>query len=374
MATARAALCTAPNQKLELVELELDAPRAREVRVRIAASGVCHTDHSFATGAFPAALPMVLGHEGAGIVEEVGPDVSRVRPGDHVVLSWMPQCGQCRWCTRGQPQLCAPGLQSVMAGGLADLTPRFSREGKPVAQMSGLGTFASCVVVQEASVVPIDRDVPLTTAALFGCAVLTGVGAAVNTATIRDGDDVVVVGCGGVGLNVIQGAVLAGAGRVIAVDRFPAKLSMAKEFGAAEVVDASTGDAVSAVFDLTGGVGADVAFEVVGRPDTAQQVLTMTRRGGEACMVGMAPLDANLVVPLALEMVVNEKRIIGCNYGSADVRRDVPKFLEWWRTGRLPVERLISRTIGLDGVNDAVASVGSGELHRTVIAFEQLAS
>src|ERR1051325_7708180 len=153
MATARAAVCTAPNHPLELVELELEAPRAREVLVRVAASGVCHTDHSFATGAFPANLPMVLGHEGAGMVEAVGPDVSRVRPGDHVVLSWMPQCGECRWCTRGQPQLCAHGLQSVMAGGLADLTPRFSRQGTPVAQMSGLGTFSSRLVAQEAAVV-----------------------------------------------------------------------------------------------------------------------------------------------------------------------------------------------------------------------------
>jgi S-(hydroxymethyl)glutathione dehydrogenase/alcohol dehydrogenase len=370
MTTTRAAVCTAFDQPLEILDLDLAPPGPGEVLVRVGASGVCHTDLSIALGRFPYELPIVLGHEGAGIVEAVGEGVDRAKPGDHVVLSWAPQCGECLWCRKGQRQLCGPGRQATMSGGLADLTPRFSRGDESVRQMAGLGTFAERLVAQQTAVIPIDPEVPFPVAALIGCGVMTGVGAAVNTATIERGDTVAVIGCGGVGLNVIQGSVLAGAERIIAIDRLAAKLDMAKRFGATDLVDAGPGDPVETVLELTGGIGVDVAFEVVGRPETAQQALGFTRAGGQACMVGMAAFDAVLPVSMALEFTVNEKRILGCNYGSANMVRDVPRMIDWWTGGQLQITELVSRTVGLGQVNEALDAVETGELARTVIAFD----
>ena len=365
---ALAAVCRAFAEPFDVTQIEVQEPKAGEVLVRIAASGVCHSDLSVFQGAVPFPLPIVLGHEGAGTVEAVGEGVTRVRPGDHVVLSWTPQCGGCRWCRKGQPELCERGLRVRRTAAMADGTPRFLLDGSPVRQLSGLGTFSELLVADETAVVPIDHDVPFDLAALIGCAVLTGVGAAVNTARIDPGDTVVVIGCGGVGLNVVQGAVLAGAERIIAIDRAPGKAETAKQFGATDIL-AGTDDTVAGVREITGGIGADVAFEVVGQPATGRLAVDVIRAGGQACIVGMAPMDAMLSVPMASTFVLNGKQIIGSSYGSADVMRDVPRLIGWWREDRLRLGELISERIGLADLNAAMDALDSSPHLRTVIVY-----
>jgi Zn-dependent alcohol dehydrogenase len=357
--TVRAALLREVGRPLEVVEAQLAPPGTGEVRVRLAASGVCHSDLSVVDGTLPLGVPIVPGHEGSGVVAEVGPGVGGVEVGDHVVLSWVAQCGACWFCAHGQPHLCRSS-----AGAPTHLTV----DGEPVLQMTGLGTFATETVVPATAVVRIPRDVPLVPAALVGCAVLTGVGAAANTARIGPGDSVAVVGCGGVGLNVVQGARLRGAGTVIAVDRLPAKLELARTFGATHVVDAGATDAVAAVRELTGGRGADVAFEVIGRQETVDQVVAMTRDGGEAVFVGMGGLDVSFGVPV-LAFIASGKTLRGCYYGSADVRSDVPRLLEGYRRGDLLLDELISRRIGLDAVGAALDLLATGAVTRSVVEY-----
>jgi len=365
-----AAVCRGVNQPLTVEELELAAPKAGELRVRTAASGVCHSDLSVANGTLFGAYPIVLGHEGAGVVEEVGEGVTGFAPGDHVVVSWVPQCGECFHCRRDQGFLCELGAAGMAGGGQLDGTTRLSTgAGEEVRQMACTGTFSEAMVVPAIGAVKIPADIPLESAALIGCGVLTGVGAAVNTASISAGDTVVVVGCGGVGLNVIQGAVIAGAARVIAVDMVASKLKLAEQFGATDLVDASDGDPVSAVLERTEGRGADVAFEVIGLKSTIDQTIAMTRRGGEAVLVGVPSMDVLLEVPAFFSVVFLAKTIKGCWYGSANVRRDVPRLVEWYRAGELRLDELISRRIGLDDVNDAFRAMEAGEVARSVVVY-----
>ncbi len=365
----RAAVLTGVGRPLEICELELEPPRAHEVMVRLAASGVCHSDLSMQNGTTMVPTPVVLGHEGAGVVEQVGEGVTAVEPGDHVVISWVPQCGDCFFCHKGQTHLCEASNVVLASGGLLDGTPRFSSGGRPVHQMVAAGTFAERTVVPEWSVVVVDDELDLQVAALMGCAVLTGVGAAVNTAHIGDGDTVAVVGCGGVGLNVVQGARLAGAARVIAVDVNPAKLELARQFGATDTVDAGQGNPVSKVMALTAQRGADVSFEVVGLETSIDQAIAMTRRGGQAVLVGLPRMDAMLAVPAFLGAVMAAKTITGCWYGSADVRRDVPRLVEHYRKGDLELDELISATISLEEVNDAFEAMENGDVARSVIRY-----
>ena len=365
-----AAVLVEVGRPLELRhDIEVEAPHAGEVLVRVAASGVCHSDLSMQNGTMLTPTPIILGHEGAGVVEAVGPGVGDLAPGDHVMISWVPQCGRCFFCLRGQPELCESTTMSVAMGCLLDGTTRSSSGGRPLRQMAAAGTFTERTVIPAVSAVKIPTDLDLHVAALIGCAVLTGVGAALNTAQIATGDTVAVVGCGGVGLNVIQGAVLAGAGRVIAVDIHPAKLEVARAFGATAVIDASQDDPVLGVMALTAQRGADVAFEVIGLQKTIDQTIGMTRRGGQAILVGMARMDATVNVPAFFGLVMAEKTIRGCWYGSADVRRDVPLILDFYRRGQLQLDELISRTIALDEVNDAFAALQRGEVTRSLIAF-----
>ena len=287
----KAAVCPAINESLEVVDVGLDDPKAGEVRVRMGASGVCHSDLSVVNGTLLSPLPAVLGHEGAGVVEAVGEGVTRVKPGDHVVLSFVPQCGTCYMCTHDTPEMCETGFIAMALGAQLDMTPRFSRDGAPLHQMSALGTFSEELVCPEISVGQDRPDVPFTSAALIGCGVLTGFGAAANTADIAQGDTVAVIGCGGVGLNAIQGAKWKGAERIIAVDRFDSKLDMAKQFGATDLVNATNGDPVAQVQELTGGRGVDVSFEVIGLKDTVQQAFAMARRGGQAIIVGVPKME-----------------------------------------------------------------------------------
>ena len=357
----QAAVLTAVGQPLEIrSDVEVEDPRAGEVLVRLVASGVCHSDLSARSGVMMMPTPVVLGHEGAGIVEAVGDGVTRVAPGDHVLVSWVPQCGQCYPCVRGQGHLCEQAVVTMATGGLLDGTTRLRSCGAPLHQMAATGTFAELAVVPESGAVVLPDDLDLTLAALLGCSVLTGVGAALNTARVREGDTVAVVGCGGVGLNVVQGARIAGAAAIVAVDTNPAKLRLAETFGATATVDASAGDAVSGVMAASGQRGVDVAFEVVGAARTIDQALTMTRRGGHTVLVGVPAMDVVVTVPAFLGLVLAGKTISGCWYGSSNVHADVPRLVELYQSGQLLLDPLVSRTIGLHDVNDALDAMDAG--------------
>ena len=369
--THRAAVLPGMNQPLEVRDdVEIESPHAGEVKVRMGASGVCHSDLSIQNGTlYGGPAPLVCGHEGAGVVEEVGEGVTVVRPGDHIVVSWVPQCGKCYFCRAGQPNLCEVGNTATMAGSLLDGTTRLTSQGAPLHQMAATGTFSEYAIIPDISVVKIDPDIDLKVAALVGCGVLTGVGAALNTASIAEGDTVAVIGCGGVGLNVIQGARIAGAERIIAVDMVDSKLEMARQFGATDTVNGGKGDAVSGVMDLTEQRGADVTFEVIGLEVTIQQAFSMARRGGQTILVGVPPMDVMVTVPAMIGLIVAEKTVKGCWYGSSDVRRDVPRLIELYRNGALKLDELISREIKLDAINDAFEAMKTGEVARSVVVY-----
>lgn len=364
---AKAAILFETNGSLEVRnDVEVADPGPGEVRVRTGASGVCHSDLSVVNGTLPLPTPIVLGHEGAGIVEAVGDGVTSVAPGDKIVVSWVPQCGECYMCNHGQPYLCEKNATAAM-GGLIDGSTRLSSQGTALHQMGMAGSFSDTMIIPEISAVKVDADVPLAVAALIGCGVLTGVGAALNTASILPGDTVAVIGCGGVGLNVIQGAKLAGASEIIAIDMVPAKLELAKQFGATTVVNASEADPMAAA--LANGRGADVAFEVIGLGATMEQAINMVRPGGEVILVGVPRMDVFLNLNAAFTFLYMAKTVKGCWYGSADVRRDVPKLLTHYRAGELKLDELISRRIGIEDVHDAFAAMEAGEVARSVIDY-----
>jgi S-(hydroxymethyl)glutathione dehydrogenase / alcohol dehydrogenase len=359
----RAAVLYEFNAPLVVEELELDPPKAGEVLVRMAASGVCHSDLHVVRGTHPTALPIVLGHEGAGIVEAVGPEVADLAPGDHVLLSWLPYCVRCRQCVRGRPNRCenVAWYDATMEDG----TCRFHRDGSPVHHYN-TSSFAERSVVPARTAIRVDPALPLTELALLGCAVMTGVGAVLNTAQVRPGESVAVVGCGGVGLNVVQGARIAGATAIVAVDTVPAKLELALELGATHTVDAGAVDPVEAVLELVGG-GVDHAFEALGRPETIETTLGLTGRGGQAVLIGMAPPEAR--VPLdALTLTLEERCVRGSWYGSCVPLRDFPLLVELYRDGRLRLDSLIA-TCTLDEVNDAFRRMEAGETARSVIVY-----
>jgi len=364
----KAAVVVAQNEPVEIRDLELDGPKAGEVRIAVRASGVCHSDLSVQNGTLPLRLPVVPGHECAGEVVEIGHGVSRFEVGDQVVTQFHPQCGRCYFCTRGQGYMCELGAMAA-TGGLLDGTPRFAAGGGPVYQMAMLGTFAEETVIPEISAVGVPAEMPAKTAALISCGVLTGVGAATNTASIREGDRIAVLGCGGVGLNVIQGAKIAGAAELIAIDRFDSKLELARQFGATQTLNTSDGDPAVAVRECTEGRGADVTFEVIGLEATIKHALDMTRNGGETILVGVPRLDVTLSIPAAFTFLYANKTLRGCWYGSSNVDRDLPKLLDLYKRGDLKLDELISREIKLEEVNDAFAAMESGEVTRSVITF-----
>ena len=365
-----AAVLTGLDQPLVVRnDVEVGDPLPGEVRIRVAACGVCRSDLSMQDGTLPIPTPAVLGHEASAVVEAVGAGVTELGPGDHVVVSWVPQCGDCFFCLRSQPHLCQSADVVLLAGGLLDGTPRLRLDGAPLFQMCATGTFSEVTVIPASAAVKIPHDIPLDVAALLGCAVLTGVGAAHNTADIRPGDAVAVVGCGGVGLNVIQGARIAGAETIIAVDIHPAKLAAAEALGATAVVDASAVEPVNAVRDLTGQRGADVAFEALGMGRTIEQVIEMTRRGGQAVLVGIPRMEVVLTLPAMLGIVLAERTIKGCWYGSSDIRRDVPRLVQLYRDGHLLLDELLSRRIALAEVNHALEAMKAGDVTRSVIVY-----
>ena len=365
----RAAVYTTFNQPLEIKnDVEVSPPQAGEIKIKMAASGVCHSDVSVVDGTLLVMPPSVLGHEGAGVVEEIGEGVTEFAPGDHVVISWVPQCGECYFCKRGQGFLCDVGSRS-MGGTMLDGTKRLRSGDTELGQMSGTGTFCEYAVVPTIAAVKVDTDLDLKVGALIGCGVLTGVGAALNTANIEKGDAVAVVGCGGVGLNVIQGARIAGATQIIAIDMVDTKLKLAMEFGATDTINAGDGDPVEAVRKLTGDRGADVAFEVIGLQPTIEQAINMTRKGGETVLVGVPRMDVQVAVPAFLGLILQNKTIKGCWYGSSNVQKDVPKLIELYKKGDLKLDELISREIDLAEVNDAFEAMKKGEVARSVIVY-----
>jgi NDMA-dependent alcohol dehydrogenase len=363
----KAAVCFDTSAPVRIEDVQLDPPRDGEVLVRIVAAGVCHSDYSVATGVMPTKMPCVLGHEGAGIVEEVGPGVDHVAPGDPVVLSWVAQCGECFYCRAGQPNLCLVGAAINLRFRMPDGSTRVHHEGRDVQVFSALGAMAERVVAPARSVVKLPADAPLEKAALIGCAVLTGVGAVTNTAQVTPGSAVAVFGVGGVGLNVLQGAVLAGAGTIVAVDLSPAKLEFARQFGATHTVDASQQDAAKAIRELTEGRGADFAFEAIGRKKSIEQAYAATRKGGTCVVIGIGSKDETVDVNVYF-LPVLEKRLVGCWYGGADVRRDLPRLLTLYREGRLKLDELVTRTYRLEEVNQAFADM-AGSLGRGLITF-----
>jgi S-(hydroxymethyl)glutathione dehydrogenase/alcohol dehydrogenase len=363
----KAAVCFEKNSPLRVVDVALDAPRAGEVQVKIAAAGVCHSDYSVVTGVMPTRLPCVVGHEGAGIVEEVGAGVEHVRPGDAVVLSWVTQCGQCHYCRAGEPHLCGVGARINQHFRMPDGSSRLRHEGVELQAFSALGAMAERVVAPARAVVKLAEGVPLRTAALVGCAVTTGVGAVLNTAQVHPGSTVAVFGVGGVGLNVLQGARLADAERVIAVDVSAAKLELARAFGATDTVDASAQDAPAAIRELTGGHGADYAFEAVGRKESIEKAYAAVRRGGTCTVIGIGSKSEEISLN-AYFLPVMAKRLLGCWYGSADVHRDIPRLLDLHLSGRLKLAELVRRTYALEEVNQAFADLD--QAGRGLVVFD----
>lgn len=357
----RAAVLRDTDKPLDVVDVELDPTGPGQVRVRLAATGVCHSDLSIIRGALRHPMPAVPGHEGAGVVVEVGDGVTKVAPGDHVILNWTPACGGCFFCAKAQPWLCERAAVDALNA------PYASVGGERLSPVLGAGAFAEETLVLDRAVVRIPDDVPFEIAALVGCAVTTGFGAVVNTARVQPGESVVVIGCGGVGLSIVQGARYAGAERIVAVDLSEEKRALAEDLGATDTVDGND-DVEAAVRDLTGGRGADHVFEAIGRAPTIKAAYRSARRGGTVVVVGAGRHD-DLVSFSALELFFQARSLVGCVYGSADVARDFPRILDLHRSGELALDRLITSRIPLDGVNDALAAMEAGEGARTVVVF-----
>ncbi|MBL1118629.1 Zn-dependent alcohol dehydrogenase [Streptomyces sp. 110] len=363
----KAAVLTGTGRPFEVDEVELAGPKAGEVLVKVAASGLCASDLNVIDGKRGLApFPVVLGHEASGVVAETGPGVTRLKAGDPVLLSIVPSCGHCPSCGNGRPNYCAVAGEAMSRGGLFDGTSRLSRGGRRLNHFLTVSSFAEYAVVPESGAVRVDPAMPLDRAALISCAVLTGYGAVHNTARVRHGSRVAVFGCGGVGLNVVQGARTAGASRIVAVDVNPDKLRLAERLGATDVVHADRQDPVAAIDELTGGV--DYAFEALGREQTVQQAWQSLDVGGEAVIVGLMRHGAT--VTLDANPFVDEKRIGGCYFGSAHLLRDVPALVERYLAGDLLLDEIISRRIGLDDLTEGFGRLRAGDGARNVLVFD----
>jgi S-(hydroxymethyl)glutathione dehydrogenase/alcohol dehydrogenase len=356
----KAAVLWERRTPLAIEEVEIADPAPGEARLRVLASGVCHSDlHHIQRDTF-ALPPLVLGHEAAGVVEAVGAGVTRVEPGDRVISAFGVRCGECFFCVRGQPYLCAtPPPQNV----------RLRRGDTVLNPFLAVGSFAEYANVDARNLVRIPEEIPIECAALIACGVSTGLGAVFNTARVEPGATVVVIGIGGVGLNVVQGARLAGAARIIAVDLLDRKLEYARQFGATHAINARDADPVEEIRRLTGGWGADYAFEVIGNPHTIRQAYEAVRKGGVAVVVGVAPEEAEVGIN-AVGMMRTGKTLMGCNYGSIRPHYDFPRCVDLYLGGRLQLDELISRRFALDEINEAFAAMEAGEVARGVVVFE----
>ncbi|MDY6924928.1 MAG: zinc-dependent alcohol dehydrogenase family protein [Pseudomonadota bacterium] len=357
----------ADSRPLALETVTLDPPGPGEVRVAIKAAGLCHSDLSVINGDRPRPMPMALGHEAAGVVEALGPGVDDLAVGDHVVMVFMPSCGHCDPCAGGRPALCEPGAAANGKGELLGGGVRLHDGEGDLRHHLGCSAFAAHAVVSRRSLVKIDADLPFEHAALFGCAVLTGVGAVVNTAGVRAGQSVAVVGLGGVGLSSVLGALASGASPVVAADLSEDKLALARSLGAVRTVNAGDPDAVEQVRALTGG-GADVVFEMAGSVRALEAAWRMTRRGGTTVTAGLPPPEAALAVNV-VQLVAEERTLKGSYIGTCVPSRDIPRYVALFRDGRLPVDRLLSGTIALADINAAFDALADGAAVRTVVTF-----
>jgi Zn-dependent alcohol dehydrogenase len=363
----RGAVLWEMGQPLDVVELELDPPGRGEVLLQVRAAGLCHSDLSVIDGSRPRVMPMVLGHEAAGEVVSVGDQVTSVAPGDHVVLAFVPVCGECLPCQSGRAALCEPGALANTAGTLLGGERRWHDSGgRELHHHLGVSAFADHIVVSERSLVKVDPELPFDLAALFGCAVLTGVGAVINTAQVRLGQSVAIFGLGGVGLAALLGAIASGAGTVVAVDRVPEKLALARELGATHAIPADD-DVVAAVREVTGG-GPDHAIETVGSEVVLAQAYAATRRGGTTVTVGLPHPDRMLSIP-AVSLVAEERTLKGSYLGSCVPARDIPRFIALHRAGRLPVERLLTHRLEPSQLNEGFDRLARGEAVRQVVSF-----
>jgi S-(hydroxymethyl)glutathione dehydrogenase / alcohol dehydrogenase len=358
----KAAVCRAFGAPLTIEAIELAEPGPGEVLIRTAACAICHSDIFFFDGAWGGELPAVYGHEAAGVVEAVGPGVTRLKVGDHVVATLIRNCGFCPACTEGAPVFCEETFPLDRA------TPLHDSGGKPIVHGLRTGAFAERIVVEQSQAIPIAKDIPLDSAALIACGVLTGLGAVVNTAGVRPGSSVVVIGCGGVGLNSIQGARISGASPIIAIDIEPAKLDAAREFGATETVNARSEDVVERVTALTGGRKADWVFVTVGVKGAAEQGVSLMKRNGATVLVGMPPSGVTATIDPGW-LAADGQRILGSKMGSARPAIDVPRIVQLYREGRLKLDQLISGRYRLESINEALASSRSGAAVRNVIVF-----
>jgi len=363
---ANAAVLYEVNKPLVIEDVEVLEPGPHEVRVRWAANGVCHSDLHVMTGDYPHPLPVVLGHEAAGVVEKIGAGVESVKPGDHVCSSYIPSCGKCWYCIGGQPTMCA--LRDKPRWFMLDGTSRFRKNGQPLHHFLQVSGYATHSVLLEESVIPIRKDAPLDLACLVSCGVLAGAGPVFNRAKVPPGASVAVFGCGGVGLNTIQAARMVGAGKIIAVDVNPQKLTWAEEFGATHVVDASKEDPVARVQAIGGIGGVDFAFEVVGTQKTIEQALASTHRGGMCVIVGVSPVGTRLSIDPG--MLLQQRVLTGSSFGAGHQRTDVPLLIDLFMAGKYQLKELVSRRLPLKELNHAFDLMKQGEVKRSVIVYE----
>ncbi len=358
----KAAVFQEANKPLTIEDVDIVDPRAGEVLVRTSCSGVCHSDLHFVDGLWQLPMSCVLGHEAAGVVEAIGEGVTYVKPGDRVIMSFRPFCGTCYYCLGGRPNLCND--PSISAASLN----RLQWKGQPIMQFASVGSFAEMMVTSENGIVKIPDEMPMAEAALIGCGVMTGVGAALYTAQVPGGADVAVIGCGGIGLNIIQGCRIAGAAKIIAIDIIDSKLEMASQFGATHTINSSTIDNLEeAIQELTDGNGVEYAFEAIGVPAAATQAFNITRPGGTAVVVGMHPLGSEIAVPGPA--FLQEKKLVGCMYGSTRFREHMPKLIDLFLQDKLDLTSLVSRRLQLEDVNEAFRSMKAGEVARSVLEF-----
>ena len=358
----------AESKPLKIETLELDPPGPGELLIQVKAAGLCHSDLSVINGSRPRPTPMALGHEAAGVVKEVGTGVTRFAVGDHVVLVFVPSCGHCVPCAEGRPALCEPGAAANVAGTLVSGERRLHVDEGDVHHHLGVSAFADHAVVSETSCVKVDPSLTFEEAALFGCAVITGVGAVLNTAKVTPGSRVAVIGLGGVGLNSLLGAVLAGAKQIVAVDLRDDKLALARQLGATDAVNASDEDAVAAIKELTGG-GVDYAFEMAGSVPALELAWAITARGGETITAGLPHPDKRMNLP-PVQLVAEERTLKGSYLGSCVPVRDIPTYIDLYKAGKLPVDRLMSDRIALEDINAAFDRLAAGETVRQVIVFD----
>jgi alcohol dehydrogenase len=353
------------SKPISIEEVTLDPPGPNEVLVKIGGAGLCHSDLSVMNGARPRPEPLVLGHEGAGSIVEVGSAITDIAQGDHIVFQFSPSCGRCRRCMEGRPQVCEVGAKAKAAGDLMGGGRRIAdADGNRIAHHTGVSCFAEYAVADRGPVVVIDKDLPLHEASLFGCAVMTGVGAVINTARILPGDTVAIIGLGGVGLNGVLGAKLAGAETIIAVDIADDKLGLARQFGAAQTIDASEAGHAEQVRDLTNG-GVDFAIDLAGVIPAMKTAYEITRYGGTVVTAGLSPSTAEFSF-IQSNLVAEEKAIKGSYMGSCVPVRDIPRFISLYRQGRLPVDKLISRQVGLNDLNEGFDRLQNGEAIRQI--------